>query len=282
MMHGAGASLTMWRWLLMATCLAAVPGTLASAEPDSPASDQPFRGKVAVITGSSSGLGRALAEQAAERGMKLVLADIDPEPSRELAAAVERAGGEAVAVEVDLAVAEQRGRVIDAAMDRFGRVDYLFNNAGYSYLATLEQMDLAEAHRLFEVNYWAYVDLAQRVIPIMREQGGGGILNVASILGHVPGSPGLGHYAATKHALVGMFQVAARELADDGIRVQIASPGGMRTNIARNSTGPLADENRDRADDWEDPAVAARDIFGELLGGEVVFHPGYVGRERGD
>lgn len=87
MMRGAGASLTVWRWLLMATCLAAVPGTPASAEPDSPASDQPLRGKVAVITGSSSGLGRALAEQAAERGMKLVLADIDPEPSRELAAA---------------------------------------------------------------------------------------------------------------------------------------------------------------------------------------------------
>ncbi len=157
-----------------------------------------------------------------------------------------------------------------------GLVYYLFNNAGYSYLATLEQMDLDQAHRLFEVNYWAYVDLAQQVIPIMKEQGSGHILNVASILGHVPGSPGLGHYAATKHALVGMFQVAARELEPYGIQVQIASPGGMRTNIARNSVGPLADQSRDRAADWEDPAIPARDIFEKMRTDEVVFHPGYV------
>ena len=244
------------------------------------AAEDPYRDKVAVITGSSSGLGRALAELAAERGMKLVLVDIDPEPSRTFADEVTRAGGEAVAVEVDLAQPEQRGRVVAAAMDRFGGIDYLFNNAGYSYLATLEQMDLGQAHHLFEVNYWAYVDLAQRVIPIMRQQGSGHILNVASILGHVPGSPGLGHYAATKHALVGLFQVAARELEEDGIRVQIASPGGMRTNIARNSTGPLAEERRDRADEWEDPAIAAHDIFEKMQQDDVVFHPGYVGRER--
>ncbi|MFW6093522.1 MAG: SDR family NAD(P)-dependent oxidoreductase [Pseudomonadota bacterium] len=239
-------------------------------------SSDPYEGRVAVITGSSSGLGRELAAIAAERGMKLVLADIDPAPSEAFAAEVEDAGGEAVAVEVDLARAGQRGRVIDAAVERFGGVDYLFNNAGYSYLATLEQMDPEQAHHLFEVNYWAYVDLAQRVIPIMKEQGSGHILNVASILGHVPGSPGLGHYAATKHALVGMFQVVAEELEPHGIKVQIASPGGMRTNIARNAVGPLAEASRDRADDWEDPAVPARDIFEMMRTDAVVFHPGYV------
>ncbi|MEQ8860439.1 MAG: SDR family NAD(P)-dependent oxidoreductase [Pseudomonadales bacterium] len=243
------------------------------------AGTDPYRGKVVVVTGSSSGLGRELAIIAAERGMKLVLADIDLAPSQIFADGVNAAGGEAVAVEVDLAQAEQRGRVIDAAVERFGRVDYLLNNAGYSYLATLEQMDLEQAHRLFEVNYWAYVDLAQRVIPIMKEQGSGHILNVASILGHRPGPPGLGHYAGSKHALVGLFQVAAAELEPHGIRVQIASPGGMRTNIARNSVGPMADGARDRADDWEDPAVAATDIFAAMQTDVVVFHPGYVGRQ---
>jgi len=268
---------TIWHFVAV-ICL--LTGALSAAS--APQEADPYAGKVAVITGSSSGLGKALAELAANRGMKLVLADIDLPPSAEFAAAVEEAGGAALAVEVDLADAEQRGRVVDAAMERFGRVDYLFNNAGYSYLATLEQMDLAMAHRLFEVNYWAYVDLAQRVIPIMKEQGAGTVLNVASILGHRPGSPGLGHYAATKHALVGMFQTAARELEPQGIRVFVASPGGMRTSIARNSVGPLAEGNRDRADDWEDPAVAAADIFEKIQQDEVVFYPGYVGRQMED
>lgn len=258
---------------LFAAILAfALPTTATAGEPGA----DPYSGKVAVITGSSSGLGRELARLAADRGMKLVLADIVLSPSAVLAAQVNEAGGEAVAVEVDLADPDQRGRVIDTAMKWFGGVDFLFNNAGYSYLATLEQMDLEQAHHLFEVNYWAYVDLAQRVIPIMKDQGGGHIVNVASILGHVPGPPGLGHYAGTKHALVGLFQVAARELADDGIRVQIASPGGMRTNIARSSTGPMADGARDRADDWEDPAIPAQDIFAAMQTDAVVFHPGYV------
>ncbi|MEE4298277.1 MAG: SDR family NAD(P)-dependent oxidoreductase [Pseudomonadales bacterium] len=240
-------------------------------------SENRYADRVIVVTGTSSGLGRELAVIAIERGMRLVLVDKNPGPSKAMAAAVREAGGEAVFVQVDLADPAQRPRVIEAAMEAFGRIDYLFNNAGYSYLALLEQMDLAEAHRLFEVNYWAYVDLAQRVIPIMREQGGGTIMNVASILGVRPSPPGLGHYAATKHALVGMFQAAAREVADDGIRVFVAAPAGMRTNIARNSTGPLADGGRDRADDWEDPAIPAADIFELIEGDEVVVYPGYIG-----
>ncbi|MFU8814684.1 MAG: SDR family NAD(P)-dependent oxidoreductase [Pseudomonadales bacterium] len=266
--------------LAAVTLLLLNPAATPSAAASEPA--DPYAGRVAVITGSSSGLGAALAQLAADRDMKLVLADIDLEPSAAFAADVERAGGEAIAVQVDLAVAAERPQVIEAAMERFGRVDYLFNNAGYSYLATLEQMDLDQAHHLFEVNYWAYVDLAQQAIPIMRAQGSGNILNVASILAHVPGSPGLGHYAASKHALVGLFQVAARELAEDGIRVHVASPGGMRTAIARSSTGPLADARRDRADDWEDPKIVARDIFEQIQHDEVVFYPGYVGRQRAE
>jgi NAD(P)-dependent dehydrogenase (short-subunit alcohol dehydrogenase family) len=252
-------------------------GAAAGAHADDP---DPYKGKVAVITGSSSGLGWALAEIAADKGMKLVLADINLPPSETFAAQVREAGGEAVAVQVDLADPAQRPRVIDTAVEAFGTIDYLFNNAGYSYLATLEQMDLGDAHHLFEVNYWAYVDLAQRAIPIMKAQGSGSILNVSSILGHRPGSPGLGHYAASKHALVGLFQVAARELAPHGIKVHIASPGGMRTNISRHSTGPLADPSVDRAADWEDPSIAANDIFEKIQEDEVVFFPGYVGRQQ--
>lgn len=238
--------------------------------------DDDWFDKVVVITGSSSGLGWELAQLAAAKDMRLVLADINPGPSQQFAQQVLAEGGEAIVVEVDLADPGQRGTVIEAALEAYGTVDYLFNNAGYSYLATLEQMDMEMAEHLFQVNYWAYVDLAQRVIPIMKEQGSGTILNVVSILAHVDSPPGTGHYSASKAALLGIFQAAAAELEPHGIKVFLASPGGMRTNIARASVGPLADGRRDRADDWEPPEVAAREIFEGIQGDTVQFYPGYV------
>ncbi|MFO7705751.1 MAG: SDR family NAD(P)-dependent oxidoreductase [Halopseudomonas sp.] len=260
-------------WLASLTLVLTVLAWPAQAQ------ESAFDGKVAVITGSSYGLGRELALLGASEGMKLVLVDRRPEPSQALAEQIRSQGGEAVFVEVDLADAEQRPRVIEQAMAAFGSIDYLFNNAGYSYIATLEQMDIAQAKDMFEVNYWAYADLAQRVIPIMRKQGGGTILNVSSILGMRAAPPGLGHYAGNKHALHGLFQTAAQELQADNIKVFIAAPAGMRTNISQHSVGPLANPENDRAADWEDPAIAARDIFDHIQGDEVIFNPGYIGRQ---
>ncbi|WP_218572976.1 SDR family oxidoreductase [Pseudomonas sp. gcc21] len=247
-----------------------VPGS-AQAE------EAAMRGKVAVITGSSHGLGRELALLGAKEGMRLVLVDMRPAPSEQLAEQIRSQGGEAVVVDVDLADPEQRPRVIEAAMEHYGRIDYLFNNAGYSYLATLEQMDIGQAKHMFEVNYWAYADLTQRVIPIMREQGGGTILNVSSILGMRAAPSGLGHYSGSKHAIHGLFQSVAVELKEDNIKVFVAAPGGMRTRISEHSVGPLVSKE-DRAADWEDPAIPARDIFEMIKGDDVIFNPGYIGR----
>lgn len=238
---------------------------------------QPWQGKVAIITGSSSGLGYELALIAAEQDMKLVLVDVNIGPSRELAARVLAEGGEAIAVEVDLADPQQRPQVIEAALEAFGGVDVLFNNAGYLYNATLEQMDFDAARHQFEVNYWAYVDLAQRVIPLMQAAGGGTILNVASAIIHRPASAGLGHYAATKQAIRGSFEAAADELAPYNIDIFIASPGGMATNILRNAVGPLAERSdRDAASTWEHPSIAARDIFDAMQGDTLHVHPGAI------
>jgi len=154
----------------------------------------------------------------------------------------------------------------------------LFNNAGYNYIATLEQLDLQEAHRLFEVNYWAYLDLAQRAIAVMKKQGGGTIVNTASIMGHTPGMASNSPYSASKHAGVALFQAVEQEVKPYGIRINIASPGGMRTNIAKNSVGPGAEGRRDRADYWELPDVAARDIFAELPNNELVIYPGSMAK----
>jgi NAD(P)-dependent dehydrogenase (short-subunit alcohol dehydrogenase family) len=240
------------------------------------AADKP----VAIVTGSSHGLGNELAQLAAERGWRLVLVDIRPALSQQLAAVIRENGGEALVIEADLADADERPQIIEHTLEAYGRLDYLFNNAGYAYLATLEQMDLDDAHHLFEVNYWAYADLAQRAIAPMRASGGGTIVNIASILGVRPSPPGYGHYGATKHALLGLFQTTAQEVAEDNIKVIIAAPGGMRTSIAKHSTGPLADPDSDRTASWEDPAVAASDIFNALDGDEVVIYPGAVGRSR--
>jgi len=238
----------------------------------------PYTGQVAVITGSSHGLGLELAKIAASKKMKLVLADIRPEGSKALAESIKKSGGEAIVVEVDLAIAEQRPRVIDAAMKQYGRIDFLFNNAGYNYIANLEQIDLVEAHRLFEVNYWAYLDLAQRAIAVMKKQGAGTIVNTASIMGHSPGMASNSQYSATKHAVVALFQAVEQEVKPYGIRIRIASPGGMRTNIAKFSVGPGAEGRRNRADNWEHPEVAARDIFEQIPGNELVIYPGSMAK----
>ncbi|MFD1700792.1 SDR family NAD(P)-dependent oxidoreductase [Halopseudomonas phragmitis] len=248
---------------------------VAPAQADSPA----FKDKVAVVTGSSYGLGRELALLGASEGMKLVLVDVRPEPSQQLAEQIRSQGGQALVLEVDLADPEQRAGLIERARVEYGQVDFLFNNAGYSYLARLDEMDMDKARHQMEVNFWAYADLAQQAIAVMREQDGGTILNVSSILGMRPAPANLGHYAATKHALHGLFQSAAQELQADNIKIFIAAPAGMRTHISRHSTGPQANPEVDRAADWEDPAIAARDIFDMIQGEQVVFNPGYIGRQ---
>jgi len=273
---------TLYRiWLMLVAGILMLGSGVAQAQAQAQeaTANARYTDQVAIITGSSHGLGHELATLGAGMGMKLVLVDMRPEESEKLAAQIRNDGGQAMVVEADLADPARRADVIEQAMDAYGRIDFLFNNAGYSYLAKLEQMDLEQAHRLFEVNYWAYADLAQRVIPIMRAQGGGTLVNVSSIRGLRPAPAGLGHYAATKHALHGLFQSAAQELAADNIKVFLAAPGGMKTKISQHSTGPMADPESDRAANWEDPAIAARDIFEHMQGDEVVFNPGYVGRQ---
>src|SRR5262245_1779619 len=139
-----------------------------------------FGDKVVVVTGSSHGLGQALAERLAELGAKLVLADVDVGPSEELATRVVERGGAAVAVEVDLADADQRQRVLDTARDGFGRVDVLFNSAAYVYTSRVANASLEDAHRMYEVNFWAYVDLAVRASRMMKERRSGLIVNISS------------------------------------------------------------------------------------------------------
>ncbi len=229
--------------------------------------------KVAVITGSSSGLGAELTKLAMAEGMDLLLVDIRPEGSQQLAQQYRANGGRVEVLAVDLAKTESRAQVIAAAVEQFGRIDYLFNNAGYSYITSVADHDLAEAHRNFEVNYWAYVDLAQRAAPIMEQQGGGVIVNISSILGFTPASPQLAVYSANKHALVGFFLSAAPEFKQKGIAVKVVMPAGMRTDIFKNAVGKDLDRSQDPAAEWEHPSVVAGEIFAEMHNGRTAQFP---------
>ena len=230
-------------------------------------------GKVAIITGSSHGLGYELTQLAMSQQMKLVLVDMRPEASEQMAAKYREAGGEAIVLAMDLAKPELRPLIVAEAVAAFGRVDYLFNNAGYSYIAGPDDLDLDEAKRNFEVNYWAYVDLAQRVLPVMADQKSGVIVNIGSILGFTPANAQLATYSANKHALAGYFLSIAPALKQQGIDVKVVFPAGMRTKIFQHAVGNNLDRSKDPAATWEDPSVVAGEIFAQLHDGEAMQFP---------
>ncbi len=246
-----------------------------------------MEGKVIVITGTSSGLGKAMAELAAKKKMRIVLVDINFGPSQRLAQDINRQEGQAIAIKVDLADPEERGRIIDLAMKKFGRIDYLVNNAGYLYSTKVKGLELKPAHRLFEVNFWAYIDLALKVIPIMKKQGGGTILNISSIMGVTRKSQfGAAVYMATKSALIDIFRELSVELKNDNINVKIACPGNMNTGFIKNAIGPEAERSREivlvegKGNFKTPPEPVAEEIFNKLDQKEIIIFPLTEGKEE--
>jgi len=230
-----------------------------------------FDGKVVIITGSSHGLGHALAERLAELGAKLVLADIDVRPSAELAQQVVEHHGAAVAVEVDLADPQQRQRVLDTARERFGTIDVLFNNAAYVYTSRVANASITAAHHMYEVNFWAYVDLAVQASKVMKERGSGLIVNVSSDVASDDrgwengGWTGIGFYVASKAAINSLFKAMAAEMKGSGVYVKIASPGGIRTQAREYARGPDREEFLERVDPVWDNFAPAADVAEQIL-----------------
>lgn len=202
--------------------------------------DHRFEGKIAVITGGAGDIGRATAERFASEGANVALVDLPESPLQEAVAAVERAGGEALAVPADVTVAADVERYVAATVERFGRIDYFFNNAGViGHIGSLVDTPEETFDQVMQVNVkgvWLglkYVGLA------MRAHGGGVIVNTASVAG-LQGVPTLFAYGASKHAVVGMTKSAALTFADDGIRVNAVCPsfveGSMLDTYVRESS----------------------------------------------
>ncbi|MBZ4319214.1 SDR family NAD(P)-dependent oxidoreductase [Streptomyces huiliensis] len=181
------------------------------------------------ITGSSRGFGRSLATAALEAGDRVVATARKPE---QLADLVERFGDRILALALDVTDAAAAATALDAARDRFGRVDVIVNNAGYANLAPVETAPEDDFRRQFETNFWGVYNVSKAALPLLRAQGGGTVVQFSSIGGRVGGSAGLGSYQAAKFAIDGLTRVLATETAPFGVRYLVVEPSGFATDWA--------------------------------------------------
>src|SRR5437899_4696138 len=188
--------------------------------------------KVWLITGSSRGLGRALAEAALAEGHRLVATARNP---AQLADLVERYGDQVRAVALDVTDARAASDAVKTAVDAFGRLDVLVNNAGYGDVGSIEDTSLADFRAQIETNLFGVITVTKAAIPLMREQRSGHIIQFSSIGGRV-GAMGRAPYSAAKWGVEGFSEVLAKEVGPLGIKVTIVEPGGFRTDFAGSST----------------------------------------------
>jgi NAD(P)-dependent dehydrogenase (short-subunit alcohol dehydrogenase family) len=194
--------------------------------------DRALDGKVAIVTGGSKGIGRAIALALAGARAALVLAARGEEHLGAAVKEIEAAGGEALAVPTDVTDAEQVQRLVDRTLERFGTVDILVNNAGAApFLSTLDQIRLDGFEKYFRVNFTSAVLCTKAVAPVMQAKGEGcAVLNVASVAGFIA-SPGLTYYASAKAALISLTRTVAREWAPYRVRVNALAPGWVETDM---------------------------------------------------
>ncbi|WP_436520976.1 oxidoreductase [Actinoplanes sp. HUAS TT8] len=184
-----------------------------------------------LITGSSRGLGRQIAESVLEAGHRVVATARRPEQLEDL---VVKYGDRVRAVALDVTDPAAARAAVAVAVDTFGRLDVLVNNAGYADVAAIEEMPEDEFRAQIEANFFGVVNVTRAALPVMRRQGSGHVIQVSSVGGRV-GGPGLGAYQSAKWAVGGFSEVLSREVAGFGVRVTIAEPGGMRTDWAGTS-----------------------------------------------
>ena len=202
-----------------------------------------FQGKVVIVTGATSGIGRETAIQFAKAGAKVVTAGRREAAGKEVVEAISHVGGEAIFVQTDVSKEAEVKRLVEAAVSKYGRLDIAFNNAGVEQTGPLAEFTEEDYRHVFDANVLGVFLSMKYEIPAMLAGGGGSIINTSSIVGHV-GMPGASIYIASKHAVEGITKAAAMELADQNIRVNAVAPGAIETAMIDRFAGEVGSESR--------------------------------------
>jgi len=204
-----------------------------------------LKDKVVLITGASSGIGHALALACGKQGAKVVLAARRRSRLDSLHDDIVQAGGDALVVKTDVSDEVQVINAVESAMSHYGRIDILVNNAGYGMIGELSETPNNELKHIFSVNLYGVHYLCREVIPIMKKQGSGHIINIASVLG-LMAIPYNGAYCATKFALIAYTESLRMELASSNIMVSAICPGPVRTEFMESLTNMDGRKIRDK------------------------------------
>lgn len=202
--------------------------------------------KVWLITGCSTGFGRELATEVLAKGYNAAVAARNTEDIKDIVAAYPET---ALAVQLDVTIAADITAAVNSTIQKFGQIDVLVNNAGIGYFGAVEESEEDEVRRMFEINFFGLAKMTQEVLPFMRKQRSGHILNVASI-GGLRSFPAVGFYNATKYAVDGLSEALSKETAHLGIKVTVIAPSGFRTDWA----GRSANNSKTVIEDYADTA----------------------------
>ena len=215
--------------------------------------------RTVIVTGAATGIGQAFALGCAQQGANVVVADMND--AGETVAAIEKIGGKALAVKVDVSDDASTAAMAAAAVARFGRIDGLVNNAAYFRevkLTEFEEIDPAVWERTFAVNVKGVWQCCKAVMPAMREQKSGSIVNIASVVA-VAGQPGYLHYVGSKGAVLAMTKGLAKEVGKWGVRCNVIAPGFVITDATKN-----------RPVEWQQSFLKARAISREQRPDDLV------------
>lgn len=224
----------------------------------------PLSGRVAAITGASSGIGEATALALAQAGAAVSLGARRVDRLKALAARIEEAGGRAIAVECDVADEASAHAFIAATVEQMGGLDILVNNAGVMLLGPIEGADTDEWRQMMDVNVLGLLYCTQAAMPHLRDGGHGHIVNVSSVAGRTA-SAFVGVYNATKWAVTGFSEALRQEAAMSKIRVTCVEPGMVETELPSHNTNPLVVERIDKLKEKYGEVLEAEDIADAIL-----------------
>ncbi|MDO9415963.1 oxidoreductase [Pararhizobium sp.] len=217
------------------------------------------------ITGCSTGFGREIAQHTLSLGYRVVVTARNPAQVEDLVSGNE---DKALALKLDVTKPDEVAAAVKAAEERFGRIDVLVNNAGIGYFGSVEESELDEVRRMFEINVWGLSAMTRAVLPGMRKQRSGTIVNLSSI-GGIRAFPSVGYYNATKFAVEGLSEALSQEVAPLGIKVLLVEPSGFRTDWAGRSANDAPQTIDDYRSTSDKRAGEIREASGKQPGDPV-------------